>query len=370
MTSTQLRIAATDERRPTILMIGPLPPPIGGQSVLVSNLLAGAIADRFRYLVLDVAHESSGLARIVRSARFLTRLCALLLLHPSIAVVHIHTSAGRALFEKSAFVAVAKVFRKRILLHVHGGRFRAVWQNASRAKQRLIRRLLDQCDAIAVLGPGWTSFYREEVGCSCRIAVLPHAVRAPTVRVERDARSVTLLYAGQLRREKGLIDLAHAMRLAGEGCTRELRLRIMGTGDTAESETAVRRAFVDMPVRVDFLGALSGESKWREFARADVFVLPSHSEDMPLSILEAMAVGLPVITTRVGSISEAIDHGVEGLLVDPHDETALAQAISELAIDEARRISMGAAARRKSAQHFSFERYEAELETLYRSLLE
>src|SRR5689334_7229370 len=111
-------------------MIGPLPPPIGGQSVLVSNLLAGAIADRFRYLVLDVGHESSGVARFAHSALFFTRLCGLLLLHPSIAVVHIHTSAGRAFFEKSGFVAVAKVFRKRVLLHVHGGRFRAVWQDA------------------------------------------------------------------------------------------------------------------------------------------------------------------------------------------------------------------------------------------------
>ncbi len=81
-------------------------------------------------------------------------------------------------------------------------------------------------------------------------------------------------------------------------------------------------AAAELP-NIEFLGTLVGEEKWRQFSSADIFVLPSHTEDMPVSILEAMAVGLPVIATEVGSIPEVIDHGVSGFLVKPHDAAGL-----------------------------------------------
>lgn len=358
-------------QRPTILMIGPLPPPYGGQSVLVSNLLQSKLCERFQFAILNVAHESKGVARAARAVVFAFQLLMRLAFQPSIGLVHIHTSAGIAFLEKSAFAALSRLFRKRVLLHIHGGRFRNVWSNASAFKKRIIRRLLRFNDGLIVLGKGWQSFYRDEVGCDCTIAVLPNAVLVPIVQSTRASDVVTLLYAGQIRPEKGLLDLAEAMQQLYTQSSQVLQLRMMGKGDTARSERIVKEVFATAGLpNIAFLGTLVGEEKWRQFSSADIFVLPSHTEDMPVSILEAMAAGLPVIATEVGSIPEVIDHGVSGFLVKPHDPAGLAGAIRLLAEDQRLRASMGAAGRRKSNEEFSFERYVDRLELLYLTLLE
>jgi len=115
----------TLDRRPKVLMIGPLPPPYGGQSVLVSNLLQSRLGERFQYVVMNVAHESTGVARAARAVLFAFQLLVRLAFHPSIGLVHIHTSAGMAFLEKSLFAALSQLFGKRVVLHIHGGRFRS-----------------------------------------------------------------------------------------------------------------------------------------------------------------------------------------------------------------------------------------------------
>jgi len=350
-------------------MIGPLPPPYGGQSVLVTNLLQSRLGERFRYVVMNVAHESTGVARASRAVRFAFQLLMRLAFHPSIEVVHIHTSAGLAFLEKSAFVALSQLFGKRVLLHIHGGRFRSIWSDAGFFKKRMIRRLLQLNDALIVLGTGWQSFYRDEVGCDCTISVLPNAVKVRFLQSPRVPDVVTLLYAGQLRPEKGLLELAEAMRQLCAHPGQMLYLKMMGKGDTPRNEYEVRKAFARVQ-NVEFLGTLAGDEKWRQFGSADIFVLPSHTEDMPVSILEAMGVGLPVIATEVGSIPEAIDHGVSGFLVKPHDVRGLADAIRLLAENRQLRVNMGAAGSRKAKELFSFERYVDRLEQLYVAVLE
>jgi glycosyltransferase involved in cell wall biosynthesis len=359
--------------RPTVLMIGPLPPPTGGQAVLVSNLMHSSLTARFRFVVMNVAHESPGLVvRSALTAAFACRLFLLLVCRPAIKLLHVHTSAGTAFFEKSLFVALGKCFGKKVILHIHGGRFRNFWNEAGSHRKRFISRLLGLNDAIVVLGNSWSAFYENEVKCRCPIVVVPNAVAVKHIEFQaRSANEVTLLYVGQLRREKGLLDLAAALVRVSTSSSRKLRLEIMGQGDTRESERLVRAAYVESGLtNVDFLGSLAGDEKWRHFSSADVFVLPSHNEDMPISILEAMAIGLPVIAADVGAVSEMVDDAVTGYLIKPHNVPELADRIQALAENPQLRAAMGAAGSRKSRELFSFERYEKRIERLYLALLE
>jgi glycosyltransferase involved in cell wall biosynthesis len=276
-----------------------------------------------------------------------------------------------AFLEKSVFASLSLLFGKRVVLHIHGGRFRIVWSDAGCFKKQIIRRLLQLNDALIVLGAGWQSFYRDEVGCDCKIVVLPNAVKVPFLQAPRAPGFITLLYAGQLRPEKGLLELAEAMRQLSADSRQVLRLKMMGKGDSKRSERVVKEAFAAADLQnVEFLGALGGDEKWRQFRSADIFVLPSYAEDMPLSILEAMAAGLPVIATEVGSIPEMVDHGVSGFLVKPQDAAGLAYAIQRLADDYQLRANMGAAGSKKSKELFSFDRYVDRLEQLYVAVLQ
>ncbi len=110
-----------------------------------------------------------------------------------------------------------------------------------------------------------------------------------------------------------------------------------------------------------------------EILRAsDIFVLCSHPvvETFPLSVLEAMSSGLPVISTRVGSVETIVQEGTDGLLIEPGEETALVRAIETLGGDETKRRGFGQAARNKVVERFSLDEMVAKYVTLFKGLLD
>ncbi|MGH2726269.1 MAG: glycosyltransferase, partial [Actinomycetota bacterium] len=100
----------------------------------------------------------------------------------------------------------------------------------------------------------------------------------------------------------------------------------------------------------------------------DVFCLPSWFEAMPLSILEAMASGLPVVATDVGDVRRIVEHGVTGLVVPAKRPELLADALGQLLTDPGKRRAMGAAGRDVAAGHFTTARMINEIDALYGQL--
>ncbi len=143
----------------------------------------------------------------------------------------------------------------------------------------------------------------------------------------------------------------------------QVSLRVIGDGPR---EQALREAAGQLGVldRVEFAG--HSDDVAGELRRADVFVLPSRIEASPNAILEAMAVGLPVIACAVGGIPEAIVDGKTGLLVPPDDAGAMAGAIDRIFRNPAEAEQIGLAARRHVEAHYSFARMVAAFENIYR----
>ena len=105
------------------------------------------------------------------------------------------------------------------------------------------------------------------------------------------------------------------------------------------------------------------------YGRFDIFVLPTHREGFPVSVLEAMAASLPVVATPVGAIPDAVREGREGYLVPVGDALSLEKRLRQLVESPEARRKMGTAARERVERHFCVEVVVAELEALYRSLL-
>jgi glycosyltransferase involved in cell wall biosynthesis len=192
-----------------------------------------------------------------------------------------------------------------------------------------------------------------------RVHVIPYGVEpgpaAP--RLEHDVLTVGV--AANLEYWKGLDVLLQAAREVRA----PLCLEIFGTGSLeAELEREARSAGVDATFH-GFVGDMSDR-----FRELDVLVQPSRADNLPLAVLEAMAVGTPVIGARVGGIPELVVDGETGILIEPEDPAALASALEDLARDPERRRELGRRARERIAAEFSAEDVARRTVALYREL--
>ena len=159
-----------------------------------------------------------------------------------------------------------------------------------------------------------------------------------------------MVFVGRLAAVKGvrvLLDALAEVRRTRPGAT----LTLVGDGPERAGIEA-HAAALELSEAVRFTGYLTQDEVAAELAAADLFVLPSFAEGVPVVLMEAMATGLPVIATRIAGIPELVEEGVSGLLVPPGDAVALAAAIGELLADPDRRAAMGRAGRAKVAAEF------------------
>lgn len=146
----------------------------------------------------------------------------------------------------------------------------------------------------------------------------------------------------------------------------DARLIIVGRGP---DETTLRRLATELGIddRLEWVGWTDRPAE--QLARFNVFVLPSRSEGLPLSICEAMVAGLPVVASDVGGVGEVVVDGETGVLVPPDNPDALAKAIETMLEDAGRRAQMGQAGQRRARAHFTASAMARSYETLYAELV-
>lgn len=193
-----------------------------------------------------------------------------------------------------------------------------------------------------------------------KLAYIPNFVDAEKYRSEWDEGD-HVVFAGRLAPEKGLATLIRAAALAKQ------RLILAGTGP---EEAMLRQLAHSVGADATFVGHLSGEELHRLIGQSRALVLPSEwYENAPISILEAYALGRPVIGAAIGGIPEVIQEGRTGMLAAPGDVDALAQALSKLAaLPRSRRAEMGRAGREWVGRDFSVSAYRDRTLALYGEL--
>ncbi|MBU0595765.1 glycosyltransferase [Candidatus Bipolaricaulota bacterium] len=172
-----------------------------------------------------------------------------------------------------------------------------------------------------------------------------------------------LISIANLRPAKDHATLLHAMaRLTKDGIPPELLL--VGDGPLRGGLEQLSHE-LDLVEHVRFLGSVSNEAVLELASAADIAVLASHVEGLPTSLIEAMAVGLPVVATAVGGVSEVVIDGVTGFLVPPRNVDALADALRDVIDDERKRRAMARAALERAETCFALSRTVREHEELY-----
>jgi glycosyltransferase involved in cell wall biosynthesis len=233
--------------------------------------------------------------------------------------------------------------RWRRAAHVHNDH-RQVGMALTPRREAMARLLARRIDRVIVVSADQAAAWRERRYPAERIVLVANGVDAPEIAdtklelrrelgIAQDA--VAALLVATLRPEKDVPAFVRAVRRA-RATHPELIGLVAGEGP---DRPAVEQAAAGDPA-VRLLGHRDDIASLLK--AADLFVLSSRFEAVPMAILEAMAAGLPVLATRVGSIPEMVADGQSGLLVDPGDEDAMAGALATLAADRSLRDAMGA----------------------------
>jgi glycosyltransferase involved in cell wall biosynthesis len=200
------------------------------------------------------------------------------------------------------------------------------------------------------------------------VAIIPNGVDIPSLMPTLRDDSRTLLYLGRIHPIKGLDMLLPAWRVVQDRFP-DWRLRIVGPGNGGYLAEVKRLASELRLERVEFAGPLHGDAKWQAYRQADLFVLPTYSENFGMSVAEALAAGTPAIVTKgapwAGLENQRagwwIDIGLDPLVACMED--ALARSSSDL-------VAMGQCGREWMAAEYSWARVGQQMKDTYRWLLE
>jgi glycosyltransferase involved in cell wall biosynthesis len=277
-------------------------------------------------------------------------------------IIHIHFSEWGSTLRKLVLLPVPILFRKPLILHCHGAAYREFFSSLPRSVQSLISWLFRKCYRFIALSQTWKDYYAEQFKLSpSQIFFLRNPVKAPdSVPLRTERPNVTIVFLGRIgersgaldvaksvmafpRQDKGAFDLIRAFADIPEVNRGKVKLILAGNGDLDSAQSLIHELGLDL--QVSLRTWLNAKQRDALLAEADVFVLPSYNEGLPMSVLEAMAWELPVITTPVGGIPEVINHKENGLLVQPGVRVELIEAMQDLIGNEDLRHSLGKAAR-------------------------
>jgi glycosyltransferase involved in cell wall biosynthesis len=334
----------------------------GGISAVIDVYRSQGLFERWPIEYIATHCDGTGARKLAVAAWAMLRF-AVSLARDRHAVVHVHGASRASFWRKAAFMSVALCAGCPMIFHLHGGGFaRFYGQECGPLRKRIVRFFLERAARVIVLSEQWRAWMTQTM--RARVVCVPNPMMQCPEPAAPEARE-GVLFLGRLEREKGIFELLDAMAaLLPEHPA--LRLVCAGEGDAAgvaryANERGVAHA-------VELAGWVGPEKKRALLARAAVFALPSHAEGMPVSLLEAMAAGLPTIASSVGGIPDVIADGVNGMLVPPRDSATLARVLRRLLADPASRRRMGAAARETIGLRFDADRVIARLEDVYAGL--
>lgn len=283
-------------------------------------------------------------------------------LFKGIRIVHIHAASYNSFKRKGIFIRLAKILKMKIVFHVHGGAFKEFYKNNSAA----VTAVFSSVDVIVALSDSWRLFFIDHIGHS-KVIIVENVVSPPTLLKVKDDDLIHFLFLGELGKNKGIYDLFEAISENYGALEGRVKFHIGGNGEVNKVRQHIRALGLEDMVISE--GWVSGENKIHLLNLADVYILPSYNEGLPISILEAMSYKLPIISTPVGGIPEVVTQDENGLLVSPGDKHAIGEAILKMTMDEKFRRSAGESSYLKVQPHFP-DNVAKKLEALYAELLD
>lgn len=347
-----------------VLMLGPALSVKGGITTVEQIYLDAWDYSKYDLLHIGTFVDGLKIFKLLVFLRAFIQYCYLLIFFKP-DILHIHFSWRASFYRKSLFAILARIFRVKLFLHCHASRFDIFYSGSSKIHRKFIDWILNSADIIIVVSEQWRKYF-EGLSLRVPIHILYNPVACPVDSPQRTNSEPVVLSLGRLGERKGTYDTLKAIPHVLETCP-NAEFWFGGDGDIKQVETVLSKELWGKHVRL--LGWVQGKEKEESLLQASIFILPSYNEGLPIAILEAMAYSLPVVSTPVGGITEAVVDGKTGFIVEPGDVKAIAQKITLLLSNSELRSQIG-----NNGQRYMLEKFEVnviiqQLFAIYDSLL-
>jgi len=246
----------------------------------------------------------------------------------NIKIVHIHGSHRASFYRKYVLYLLAKFkYHKKVIYHIHSSSFDVFYKNSNPIQKRLIQKLMNNVDLVVCLSPSWQKFFESNFKCQ-QIQMINNVV-IPPITDHRDNKIknnvLKLLFLGRIGQRKGVFDLVEVFAKNKDYYKGKVKLSLGGDGEVKLLQSLIlEKGLQDV---IEYVGWVSADKKAALLTDANIYILPSYNEGLPISILEAMSYGLPIIATNIGGIPEVVNDGYNGFVIEPGNHAAIEKSI-------------------------------------------
>ncbi len=364
-----------------ILVVGPIPPPYHGCSVMNNYLLSSYLTKQFHIIFLDISDRRS-IKNIgdldIKNIYFafyhgIKFIYYLFHYNPDLIYISI-SQVFWGYLRDLLFLFSSRLIDKKILIHLHGGAFHEFYKSMPWFLAKLTRYIFRGRVWGIVLGENLKSCFDGLVE-SQRIYCVPNGIKDISFRRESNQAkngTIHILYLSNLMKSKGFMEL---LKIVPEVVMHYPNLIFTFAGEkTEKSEMEKVDAMITnykLEKCVKMPGVVKGREKEKLLAESDIFVFPPIAQEgQPLVILEAMAAGLPVISTDRGAIRETVQDGITGFVIPSGDTETLLEKLLLLIKDEKLRRNMGLKGEKRFQNYYRLERWTSDLQQVFKSVLE
>ena len=348
---------------------------VSGIATHLEQVLQSDLKNKYQFIHFQVGGQGGEETLIHRVKRYLFSpiSLAIRIIREKPDLVHINTSFDyKAFWRDAVYLMVSRSLRKKTIYQVHGGKLPDELFGKSVVLNAFLKKFLQLPEAVVVLSEYEQSVYYRFARIS-NFKVIPNAIDLVPYQgalgKEFKTPVLILAYLGALTLDKGLGEILEALNKLNKNKKNvKFEFLIAGSGDY---ETILRRQTEELGLqeKVKFLGPLFGEEKVQFWLKAHIFVFPTYREGLPYSLLESLASGTPVITTRVGAIPEVITDQVHGYFIDHRDISQLTGIIEMLMSQRYRLQAMSLNCIVRAREYYGIERLTEQLSRLYDFLL-
>ena len=357
-----------------ILFILHMPPPVHGAAMMGkyihdSQVINQAFDCRYFNLTLAKNLQDIGKGGIRKLRDFIRQLRNIRqevkTFHPALCYVTPNAKGG-AFYKDFVIVMMLKAMGQKVVIHYHN---KGVATRQDKPLDNfLYKRFFKGLKIILLAEPLYQDICkyvkREDV------FICPNGIpEQKTTPVKTPHERFNILFLSNMMKEKGVWDLVEACRILKER-GKKFRCHFVGKwSDITEEDFHLKLHECHLENEITAYGAKYGTEKNIFFQQADVFVLPTHNECLPLVLMEAMEQGLACISTQEGGISAIIEEGKTGYVIDKQQPLILAEKIAYLIDHPTLCQAMGEAGRKKFKEEFTLKRFENRMtEILFKQL--